>query len=346
MKRFKLALDAARIISMGAGSWEGNQDLTLDNVCEAHEADEKSIIFCEQERLVEQVKKSPAGLIVTNSDFAPRFAGRNLLISPKPYFSFMQIVASWLALDANAVEYDIHPTAIIDPGVRFEGEAAIGAYCVIGPKSVLGRGVRIGSGCKIGENVSIGANTILHNNVCLYDDTVIGKNCQLHSGVVLGADGFGYLVLDGTQKKIPQVGNVVIHDDVEIGANSTIDRATLGSTVVGQGTKIDNLVQIGHNCVIGRHSILCAQVGLAGSTVVGDYVYLAGQVGAAGHITIGSGSMVGAQSGIAGNIPENSRYFGTPAADANQMKRVYVAQKHLPDILRDFQKRMKDKAND
>jgi UDP-3-O-[3-hydroxymyristoyl] glucosamine N-acyltransferase len=175
---------------------------------------------------------------------------------------------------------------------------------------------------------------------------VIGRKCIIHSGVVIGADGFGFLLMDGIQVKIPQVGNVVIHDDVEIGANSCIDRATLGSTVIGKGTKIDNLVQIGHNCVVGEHSILCAQVGLAGSTIVGDYVYLAGQVGAAGHITIGSRAMVGAQSGIAASIPAGAKYFGTPAIDANTMKRSIVAQKHLPEMYRSWQKQCKEEHNE
>lgn len=346
MKRFKISLNAHSIKQISQGTWEGPLDVTLDNVCEAHEANSNSMVFCEQERLVDAVLASSAGLIITDARFAPRFAGRSLVIVEKPYLSFMTIVAYWLELEAGTEVYAIHPSAVIDPDTRFEGEVAIGAYSVIGPNVTLGKGVRIGSGCTISENVTIGAGSVLHDRVTLYAETVIGKRCEIHSGVVLGADGFGYLVLDGRQRKIPQVGNVVIHDEVEIGANTTIDRATLGSTVVGKGTKIDNLVQIGHNCVIGQHSVLCAQVGLAGSTIVGDYVYLAGQVGAAGHITIGSKAMVGAQSGIAGNVPENARYFGTPAADANQMKRVYVAQKYLPDMLREYQKRIKEERHD
>ncbi|MCK9556979.1 MAG: UDP-3-O-(3-hydroxymyristoyl)glucosamine N-acyltransferase [Candidatus Cloacimonetes bacterium] len=342
MKRFKQHIGATEVIAATQGLWEGYQDIELDSVCEASEALPGSVIFCEQERLVDAVNASPAGLIITNPAFAPRFQGRSLLICDKPYIGFMSLVAYWLKLDAGVMEYSIHPSAIIDSSARFEGEVSIGAYSVVGANVTLGKGVRIGAGCHIGENVCIGSASVLHDRVCLYADTEIGKNCEIHSGAVLGADGFGYLVLEGRQTKIPQVGNVVIHDDVEIGANSTIDRATLGSTVVGKGTKIDNLVQVGHNCVIGQNSVLCAQVGLAGSTIVGDYVYLAGQVGAAGHLSIGDGAMVGAQSGIAGSIPAGARYFGTPAADANQMKRVYVAQKYLPDMYRDYQKRLKD----
>jgi UDP-3-O-[3-hydroxymyristoyl] glucosamine N-acyltransferase len=346
MKSFKQHLDAAKILAVTQGSWQGAQDILLDNVCEAAEANPGSIVFCEQERLVEAIKASPAGLIITNTLLAPVFSGRSLLIVDKPYFSFMSIVAMWLELENGSEIFSIHATAVIDPSARFEGEVSIGAFSVIGANTTLGKGVRIGSGCRIAENVSIGAGSRIHDNVCIYGETVIGKRCELHSGVVLGADGFGYLVVAGEQKKIPQVGKVVLDDDVEIGANSTIDRATLGSTVIGTGTKIDNLVQIGHNCLIGKHSVLCAQVGLAGSTTVGDYVYLAGQVGAAGHITIGSRSLVGAQSGIAGNLPENGKYFGTPAMEANLTKRIYVAQKHLPEMLREYQKRLKESKHD
>lgn len=346
MKRFKQTINSAKIISITQGNWQGSQDFVPDNVCEATEANPGSIVFCEQERLVEAVNACSAGLIVTNQLLAPRFPGRRLLIVDKPYHCFMSIVTTWLELDAGTEMFYIHPSAIVHSSARFDGEVSIGAYSVIGANTTLGKGVRIGSGCKIGENVFIGAGSYLHDNLSIYSETVIGKRCELHSGVVLGADGFGYLVIDGLQRKIPQVGNVEIGDDVEIGANSTIDRATLGSTIIGSGTKIDNLVQIGHNCVIGKHSVICAQVGLAGSTTVGDYVYLAGQVGAAGHINIGSGSLVGAQSGIAGNIPAGSRFFGTPAMDANLTKRVYIAQKYLPEMLRDYQKRIKDANHD
>ncbi len=346
MKRFTQSLDQQKIIKILPALWQGDKDIELDNVCEPHEADEKSIIFCEQGRLLEAIKACAAGLIITNADFQNRLGDRPLLIVEKPYLSFMLLVDHWLKLEAGEQSFKIHPTAIIDPSVRFKGEVSIGAYVSIGANTVLGNGVRIAEGCSVAKNVEIASGTHLFPRVTIYDSCKIGKNCILHSGVVIGADGFGYQVFEGKQQKIPQVGNVIIGDEVEIGPNSTIDRATLGSTVVGNGTKIDNLVQVGHNCVIGQHSILCAQVGLAGSTIVGDYVYLAGQVGAAGHITIGSGAMVGAQSGIAADVPEKARYFGTPATDAMQAKRLVVAQKYLPDMLRAYQKTLKDKNND
>ncbi len=345
MKTFKTGLTPQQILTVTSGQWQGPHNLVLQSVCEPSEADGQSVIFCEQERLLEDVKSSSAGLIITNPDFARRLGDRALLIVEKPYLSLMVLISYWLKLDEGELGYQISPSATVDPTVRFLGKAEVGANAVIKANAVIGDGVRIGEGCVICEDVEIGAQTRFYPRVTVYDSCRIGQRCIIHSGVVIGADGFGFQLLGDKQQKIPQVGIVRIHDDVEIGANSTIDRATLGETVIGSGTKIDNLVQIGHNCVIGEHSILCAQVGLAGSTTVGDYVYLAGQVGAAGHITIGSRSMVGAQSGIAGSLPESGRYFGTPAVDANQKKRQIVAEKHLPDMYRAYQKTLKGDKN-
>lgn len=346
MKRFDKQISVQELLAVTGGSWQGPMDGSFDNVCEAHEANASSILFCEQERLVDDIAQGPAGLIITNQHFAPAFGSRPLLITDKPYFSFMRLLSWWLSMEQQLQPWGIHPTACVDDSVRFDGEVAIGANTVIAANASLGKGVIIAEGCNIAANSSIGAGSRLFANVCVYEACEIGKKCIIHSGAVIGADGFGFILMDGVQQKIPQVGNVVIHDEVEIGANSTIDRATLGSTVIGKGTKIDNLVQIGHNCVIGEHSILCAQVGLAGSTIVGDYVYLAGQVGAAGHIKIGSKAMVGAQSGIAASIPEGAKYFGTPAIDANSMKRMIVAQKYLPEMYRAYQKQSKEEKHD
>jgi len=256
----------------------------------------------------------------------------------------MLIIAHWQKAEQQNLAYHIHSSAVIAADVRYEGEVEIGSDVKIGQGCTLGKGVIIGSGCKIGDNVIIGAGTILYPNVSIYEDCLIGKNCILHSGVVIGSDGFGFMLMQGIQQKIPQVGNVVIGDNVEIGANSCIDRATLGSTRIGDGTKLDNLVQIGHNCQIGKHCILCSQVGLAGSTTLGDYVYLAGQVGVAGHCKIGDRAMVGAQSGVSGDIPADGRYFGYPAMDANLTKRIMAAQKHLPEIYRGYLRQEKKES--
>ncbi|PKN72525.1 MAG: UDP-3-O-(3-hydroxymyristoyl)glucosamine N-acyltransferase [Candidatus Cloacimonetes bacterium HGW-Cloacimonetes-3] len=342
MKRFATALKAAQAQGIVGGKLIGNPDTNLSKVSEAIDADAETIIFLEQEKLLEVVNSSASGLIITTEEYAPRLPGKNLLIVEKPYFALMVLITYWQKLESINRSYIIHPSAVVASDIRYEGEVSIAPHAVIGEGCVLGKGVVISAGCSIGKNVSIGAGTMLYAGVIIYEDCIVGKNCILHSGCVIGADGFGFMLMEGTQQKIPQVGNVEIGDYVEIGANTCIDRATLGTTKIGKGTKIDNLVQIGHNCIIGEHSILCSQVGLAGSTIVGDYVYLAGQVGAAGHITIGTRAMVGAQSGIVGNVAENARFFGSPAMEAGEMKRIFVAQKHLPEMLRAFQKAKKN----
>ncbi len=341
MKLFINTLDAQQLPSICGGNLQGD-GRPLNKVSEPSEADADTIVFLEQEKQLDSVQQSKAGLIITTADYAPKLQGRSLLVVDKPYFALMVLITYWLRLDNKNRAYNIHPSAVIADDIRYEGEVAIGPNVVIGSGCTLGKGAIISEGCSIGQNVAIGAGTKLLPSVTVYEDCFIGKNCILHSGVVIGADGFGFMLMNGEQQKIPQVGNVVIGDGVEIGANSCIDRATLGSTKIGNGTKIDNLVQVGHNCVIGEHSILCSQVGLAGSTIVGDYVYLAGQVGVAGHLTIGSYAMVGAQSGVVHDIPEKGRYFGTPAMEANLTKRIIAIQKHIPEMYRAFTKAKKE----
>ena len=338
MKRFNTSIKAAQTQAIVGGNLIGNPELELCKVGEAHEADSQTVIFMEQEKLLQSVLASSAGLIFTTEEYAPQLPGKNILIVGKPYFALMTLIAYWQKLESKNHSFSIHPRAVVAGDIRYEGEVSIAPHVVIAKGCTLGKGVIIGEGCSIGENVVIGSGTMLYPNVTIYEDSSIGKHCILHSGCVIGADGFGFMLLEGIQQKIPQVGNVIIGDYVEIGANSCIDRATLGSTKIGKGTKIDNFVQIGHNCVIGEHSILCAHVGLAGSTIVGDYVYLAGQVGVKGHITIGNRAMVGAQSGVAGDVPEDALYLGTPAMDAREMKRIMVSQKHLPEMSHAFQK--------
>ncbi len=220
---------------------------------------------------------------------------------------------------------------------------------MIGENSVVGDGCVIGANCAIGANVKLGSNCRLFPNVTIYDTCILKDRVILHSGAVIGADGFGYALIGGKQVKIPQIGDVIIEDDVEIGANSCVDRATLGTTVIGARTKLDNLVQIGHNVVTGTDTIFCSQVGIAGSTEIGSRVYLAGQVGVADHRKIGNDVMVGAQSGIAKNVPDGAKQFGSPAIDDKQEKRVLLSLMKLPDFMKETRlalKRVKDKNED
>ena len=228
----------------------------------------------------------------------------------------------------------VHASAVIDPSAAVDASAHVGPFCVvgerarIGPRCVLEGGDHIGADCALGEDVR------LFPNVVLYARTQVGNRVRLHAGVVVGADGFGYVFDEDRHLKVPQIGNVIIQDDVEIGANSAVDRAALGSTVVGKGTKIDNLVQVGHNVVLGEHNILCGQVGIAGSTKVGNHVTMAGQVGVAGHLTIGSKATLGAQSGVMHSVPEGETWLYSPAQPDRQVKRMLIAMQRLPELLR------------
>ena len=343
MKKFKKAIKPADIIAVCGGEYYGNNDITLQSVADPDEADTSSLIFWEQDKYLESVRKSPAAVIFCTPEKANHLLNRNLILHPQPYFAFLRLVDWWLELDKEKPMAGIHPTAIIDSSAIIDESVYIGPYCIIGKNSQIGSDAIIDAHCFIGDDVSIGKNTHLYPDVTIDADSKIGNEVIIHSGTVVGADGFGFILMNGMQNKIPQLGNVVIEDFVEIQANSAVDRGTLSSTFIGQGTKIDNFVQIGHNCHIGKHCILCAQVGLAGSTILGDYVYLAGQVGVAGHLKIGDRAMIGAQSGITNDIPADARYWGSPAMDADKLKRILVSQKHLPEIYRFYlQKKKKE----
>jgi UDP-3-O-[3-hydroxymyristoyl] glucosamine N-acyltransferase len=224
-------------------------------------------------------------------------------------------------------------TAVVAPEARIDPSASVGPLCVVESRAVIGPRARLHALVHVGPGVEIGDDTVVFPHVSVREGVRVGRRVIIHPGAVLGADGFGF-AFDGTaHRKIPQVGGVLIEDDVEIGANTTIDRATFGDTIVGRGTKIDNLVQIGHNVVIGEHSLLVAQVGVSGSLRLGRGVVLAGQVGVADHVTIGDGVIAGAQAGIPSSLPAGEKVLGTPARPIGQAKRIMVAEARLPELL-------------
>jgi len=241
----------------------------------------------------------------------------------------------------------IHPSAVIADSATIDPTAHVGPNCVLGPRVHLGaRSVLMGNNdlradCQLGEDVC------LFPNVVLYRQTQLGHRVTVHGGTVIGSDGFGYVLDEGRHRKILQLGNVIIHDDVEIGANAAIDRGTLGSTVIGQGTKIDNLVHVAHNVIIGRHCLIMGQVGFAGSTRLGDYVVIASQSGIADHLELGDQVMVGAKSGVMRDVPQGTRVLGIPATPDRQAKRQIIAMQQLPDMLRhlrELEKQVKELA--
>ena len=234
---------------------------------------------------------------------------------------------------ATASKPGIDPSAVVAPDAHVDGSACVGALSVVEAGARIGAGVRLYPLVYVGTRVEIGEGSVIYPHVTLRDGVRLGRRVIVHPGAVLGADGFGYAFHDGAHRKIPQVGGVRVEDDVEIGANTTIDRATFGDTVVGRGTKIDNLVQLGHNVEVGEHCIIVSQVGVSGSSRLGRGVVLAGQVGVADHVSIGDGAVIGGRSGIAADVTAGEKLLGTPARPILQAKRIMLAQAKLPDLL-------------
>jgi UDP-3-O-[3-hydroxymyristoyl] glucosamine N-acyltransferase len=303
----------------------------ITGVAGIEEAAAGQITFIANPKYAARAKTTQASAIIVDEKFP--FPGRPVLRIRNPQLAY----ARTIDLFFRPAEYrpGIHPTAVIDASVQIGDNACVGPYVVIEA------GVEIGENCvlrphvTIYRDVKIGSNFFAHSHVSIRENCEIGNNVLLHNGVVIGSDGFGFAKDDhGRWYKIQQSGRVVIEDDVEVQANSCIDRASLGETRIGRGTKLDNLVQVGHNCRVGENSLLCAQVGLAGSTEVGNNVILAGQVGVAGHCKIGDGAVVTAQSGTHGDIPPGAVMSGTPAFDNKQWLRSVAVFNRLPELAR------------
>jgi UDP-3-O-[3-hydroxymyristoyl] glucosamine N-acyltransferase len=249
-----------------------------------------------------------------------------------PYLAFVEMVEAFHP--PAAIEPGIHPTAVVSPTARLGANASIGAYAVVGEDVVVGPDCVLHAGVVLYPRVRIGARFTAYARAIVREDVRIGDRVTVHAGAVVGSDGFGYLPGPSGIRKIPQVGTVVIEDDVEIGANATIDRAALGATTIGRGTKIDNLVMVAHGCRIGPHCLLAAQTGLAGGTIVGTGVMMGGQVGSAGHLSVGDGVKVAAKTGIHNDLDAGGTYGGYPAVEIRQWRRATAALLKLPELLR------------
>ena len=321
---------AAEIAQRIQGEVSGNQEVVLSGFASAESAKNGDLTFAENEEYFIRAEQSAASAIIVGAQMASK--SKVLIQVKNPRVAFAKALE--LFFPEPVYPPGVHPSAVIDPEAQVHPSAHIGAHCVIeartkiGARSALLPGVYVATDCTIGEDVT------LYPNVTAYVRTEIGNRVRVHAGTVLGADGFGYVLDGAVHRKVPQIGNVIIGDDVEIGANVTIDRGALGSTIIGKGTKIDNLVQIAHNVHIGENCLLVSQVGIAGSTKLGNYVVLAGQVGLAGHLTIGDQVTIAAQSGVMHNIPAGAKWFGYPAQPNHDAKRQMIAVKQLPELIR------------
>ena len=271
--------------------------------------------------------------------------GKVLIRVDHPSLSFTEVVNHFLK---DAIDYKpqgIHPKAVVAPGAKLDPGVAVGANTIIEDGAVVQEGSVIYGNCYIGHNSHIGKNCLIYPQVVIREEVSIGNGVIIHSGTVIGSDGYGYVTVDGKHMKIPQVGTVLIEDDVEIGANVTVDRARFDKTIIGQGTKIDNLVQIAHNVTIGKHCFIVSQSGIAGSTKLGNYVILAAQAGLVGHIEIGDGTIVMAQSGVSKSIGPGEQVFGSPAQPLKQAFRNNAHTQRLDkyvDMIKDLKKRIEE----
>jgi len=325
-----MPFSAAEIAKIIGGEVAGDAATILKGFAPADRAQTGDLTFAENESYFARAEQSAASAIIVEGAYTS--AKKVLIRVPNARIAFAKVLAIFFPEPTFAP--GVHPSAIVAASANVDPSAHIGPYCVVGenvrvgPRSVLQAGVNVGANCQLAEEVNI------FPNVTIYSRTEIGNRVRIHSGSIVGADGFGYVQDGGVHRKIPQIGNVIICEDVEIGANVTIDRGALGPTIIGKGTKIDNLVQVGHNVIFGEHCLVVSQAGIAGSTKLGSYVVLGGQVGLAGHLKIGDRVTVAAQSGVMHDIPDGQKWIWTPAQPDRQAKRQMIAMQQLPDLLR------------
>ena len=307
----------------------GDGKIIIRGVSGIKEAREGEITFLANLRYNHLISQTNASAIITSPEIS--FTSKPLVRVDNPSLAFAKIVNKFHPME-SAHPKGIHPTAIIAKNVKHKASIGIGAYAVVEENVVIGENTVIYPGCHIGRDVRIGNNVLIYANVSIREAVTLGNRVVIQSGSVIGSDGFGFITQEGKHERILQIGTVVVEDDVEIGANVTIDRARFDKTIIGRGTKIDNLVQIAHNVVIGQNCFIIAQVGISGSTTIGDNVILAGQAGLVGHISIGSDVTVAAQAGVSKSVPTGTVVWGTPAKPLSLAKRINACIQGLPRL--------------
>ena len=337
-----MEFSAGQIAAVLGGKLKGNANVMVRDVAPIESAQAYHLSFVTDAKYLPLLETSHAGVVLVSKDLKDANDFKDLkdqaIILVENARGAMGQLLKMVSAAMFPAKRGIEQPSFVSEGVAVPEDAYIGAFAYIGKNVQLGAGVQIYPQVYIGDNVTIGEGAILYAGVRIYANCKVGKGCILHSGVVIGADGFGFEPdAQGVNQKIPQIGNVIIEDDVEIGANTTIDRAMMGSTIVHKNVKVDNLVQIAHNVEVGDSTFLCAQAGIAGSSKVGKHCILTGQVGVAGHIEITDNCIFGAQAGVAGSVRKPGMYQGTPAIDAANWRRSTVGFKQLPDILKRIQ---------
>lgn len=333
---------AQQIAAFLQGEVIGDPNAKVSDLAKIEEGHAGALSFLANPKYTEFLYTTQSSIVLIDKSIEVEGEVKATMVKVADARAAMGMLLNMVQAALNPKKKGIEQPAFVAEGVNVPEDAYVGAFAYLAKGVTVGEGSQIYPQVYLGENVKVGKNCIIYAGVKVYHDCVIGDNCILHSGCVIGADGFGFAPVNGEYQKISQIGNVILEGDNEVGANTTIDRATMGHTVIGRGTKLDNLVQIGHNVVTSQNNIFCAQVGVAGTTKIGSWNTFAGQVGVAGQCTIGDQNTFGAQSGIPGNIGSGNTLMGYPAIPARDWARQAVYLKRLPDMQSDIQKLKKE----
>lgn len=340
---------ASEIASLIKGNIEGNAEQLINSVGKIEDAKAGNITFLANPKYSHHLYTTAASVVIISADLVlEKPVSATIIRHPMPYYGFCQVLDKYFNPHQN--REGVHPTALISYSAKIGDGVYIGPYVVVEDDAEIGEGAQIYPNCTIGKNARVGKNTIFYAGVNLYAECIVGNNCIIHAGTAIGSDGFGFAPTpDGSYAKIPQIGNVIIEDNVETGANCCIDRATMGSTILRKGVKLDNMVQIAHNAEVGEHTVIAGLSGVAGSTKVGKHCVIGAQVGIVGHITIADGTQIGGQSGIPKSIKEpNQQFIGSPAMPLKEAFKSQVLQRNLPALeqrVRDLENKIKELLN-
>ena len=331
-----MEFSANQIANLIQGEIVGNTEVIVNKLAKIEEGEKGSLSFLANLAYEEHLYTTDASIVIVNKDFTPAKPIKDtctLIKVDNAYECFAKLLDTYNQFKHN--KSGIEDLAFIADSASVGENVYVAGFAYISENAKIGNNVKIYPHVFIGDNVSIGDNTTIFSGVKIYHDCIVGSDCTFHSGTVIGSDGFGFAPNhENEYNKVAQIGNVIIEDHVEMGANCTIDRATMGSTVIKKGVKIDNLVHVAHNVVIGDNSVVAGQTGIAGSTKIGKYCMFGGQVGVTGHITLGNQVKVAAQSGISKSVPDNTNLQGSPAMDIKEFYRAYAGFKNLPDIIK------------
>jgi len=331
-----MKITAAQIAEVLQGEIIGDEKVSVSTLAKIEEGRPGSLTFLANPKYTSFIYDTKSSIVIVNKTFVPENNITATLIKVEDaYKSFSKVLEYYNQV--KLMKSGIEQPSVISENVTYGEDLYLGSFCYIGKNTIIGDNVKIYPNSFIGDNVVIGDNTILFAGSRVYSESIIGKNCIIHSGTIIGSDGFGFAPTeDGSYTKVPQIGNVIIEDDVEIGACTTVDRATLGSTIIRKGVKLDNQIQIAHNVEIGEHTVIASQSGVAGSTKIGKYCIIGGQVGIVGHITIGNHVKIQAQTGVGKSLKDGETVQGSPALAYNDFAKSYVHFKNLPKIVNEI----------